>query len=71
MSRSSTVGSIYESHLTRHMPTPAYKITKAALNMLTLQWAEEYESKGFTICAISPGVSPPFPLRLRAQVSRC
>jgi NAD(P)-dependent dehydrogenase (short-subunit alcohol dehydrogenase family) len=35
---------------------PAYKITKAALNMLTVQYALEYEKEGFIIFAISPGV---------------
>jgi NAD(P)-dependent dehydrogenase (short-subunit alcohol dehydrogenase family) len=35
---------------------PAYKITKAALNMLTVQYALEYEKEGFIIFAVSPGV---------------
>lgn len=39
------------------MPVPAYKISKAALNMLTLQYAQEYANEGFTFMAISPGVS--------------
>lgn len=38
-------------------PTPAYKITKAALNMLTVQYAQDYASEGFTFLAVSPGVS--------------
>ena len=39
------------------MPVPAYKISKAALNMLTLQYAQTYASEGFTFLAVSPGVS--------------
>jgi NAD(P)-dependent dehydrogenase (short-subunit alcohol dehydrogenase family) len=35
---------------------PAYKITKAALSMLTYQYALEYEKEGFTIFQVSPGV---------------
>ena len=38
-------------------PTPAYKISKAALNMLTVQWALEYEKHGITFTLINPGVS--------------
>ncbi|KAK8120155.1 short chain oxidoreductase [Apiospora kogelbergensis] len=37
------------------LPAPAYKVTKAALNMLTLQWGMEYLDKGFTIFGVSPG----------------
>ncbi|KAH7360167.1 short chain dehydrogenase reductase [Rhexocercosporidium sp. MPI-PUGE-AT-0058] len=36
-------------------PAPAYKISKAALNMLTVQYAMDYAEKGFTIFALSPG----------------
>lgn len=38
-------------------PTPAYKITKAALNMLTIQYAQDFAKEGVTFLAISPGVS--------------
>ena len=38
------------------MPVPAYKVSKAALNMLTVQWALEYKDRGFTFMSISPGV---------------
>jgi NAD(P)-dependent dehydrogenase (short-subunit alcohol dehydrogenase family) len=38
-------------------PCPAYKISKTMLNMLTVQYSLEYASQGFTIFAISPGVS--------------
>lgn len=37
-------------------PTPAYKITKAALNMLTKQYAYSLAGEGFTVLAVSPGV---------------
>jgi NAD(P)-dependent dehydrogenase (short-subunit alcohol dehydrogenase family) len=36
---------------------PAYKISKAALNMLTVQYAQQYADEGFTFLAVSPGVS--------------
>lgn len=36
-------------------PQPAYKITKAALNMLTMQYALDYQEEGFTFVALSPG----------------
>lgn len=38
-------------------PAPAYKISKAALNALTVQYALEYGPKGFSFTALSPGVS--------------
>lgn len=38
-------------------PTPAYKVSKTAVNMLTVQWAESLESDGFAVLAICPGVS--------------
>jgi NAD(P)-dependent dehydrogenase (short-subunit alcohol dehydrogenase family) len=40
-----------------HQPTPAYKISKAALNMLTVQYALDLCKDGFTILAVNPGVS--------------
>ncbi|KAL2826304.1 hypothetical protein BDW59DRAFT_66352 [Aspergillus cavernicola] len=33
----------------------AYKITKAAMNMLTVQYAQDYAEEGFSFFAISPG----------------
>ena len=53
---STSVGSI--SHASRYaqVPVPAYKISKTALNMLTMQYALEYDKEGFTVLAISPGV---------------
>jgi len=37
------------------MSVLAYKISKAALNMLTTQYALAYGDEGFTIFAMSPG----------------
>lgn len=37
--------------------TPAYKISKAALNALTVQYALSYQDEGFTFVALCPGVS--------------
>lgn len=55
--RSTTLGSIAMADAFRALPTPAYKITKAALNMLTVQYAQQYADDGFTFLGISPGVS--------------
>ncbi|KAH8660694.1 short-chain dehydrogenase-like protein [Tricladium varicosporioides] len=52
---SSTVGSIAKSLNYALVPCPAYKISKAALNMLTVQYSLAYEKDGFTIFAINPG----------------
>lgn len=42
------------------LPSPAYKISKTALNMLTVQYAQQYAGEGFTFIGVSPGVSPDF-----------
>ncbi|KAF7561809.1 hypothetical protein G7046_g2352 [Stylonectria norvegica] len=52
---STPLGSIAQVQNYAQAPTPAYKITKSALNMLTVQWSLEYGPKGFTVVAISPG----------------
>lgn len=52
---SSTVGSMALKEWTKMMPNPSYKISKAALNMLTIQYASDLESKGFTVFCLSPG----------------
>ena len=55
--RSTVMGSIaYAPHF-KVAPTHAYKISKAAMNMLNAQYALEYGDEGFTFLAISPGVS--------------
>ncbi|KAK3651280.1 hypothetical protein LTR56_005737 [Elasticomyces elasticus] len=53
--RSSTLGSIAMSEYFTFAPVPPYKISKAALHMLNKQYALEYEGKGFTFLAVSPG----------------
>lgn len=53
------MGSISKAQVYAQMKCPAYKISKAALNMLTVQYAQEHASDGFTFLAISPGVSDP------------
>lgn len=52
---STTLGSMSMAKRFALFPAPAYKITKAALNMLTVQYAQEYAEQGFTFAAISPG----------------
>lgn len=49
------MGSIAYNGFTRNIPTASYKISKTALNMLTVQWANDLEEKGFTAFCISPG----------------
>ncbi|KUJ08171.1 short chain oxidoreductase [Mollisia scopiformis] len=51
----STLGSIGLAGTFLQAPTPAYKISKAALNMLTVQYAYQQADAGFTIFCISPG----------------
>ncbi|KAK1656967.1 short-chain dehydrogenase/reductase SDR [Colletotrichum godetiae] len=52
---STTLGSIAMAGFFKHQPTPAYKVAKAALNMLTVQYAHELDSEGFTVLAVCPG----------------
>ncbi|KAF4634955.1 hypothetical protein G7Y89_g3138 [Cudoniella acicularis] len=52
---SSTFGTIGKAQQFIASPAPAYKISKAALNALTVQWALQYEKAGFVIFPISPG----------------
>lgn len=40
-----------------YAPCPAYKISKAALNALMVQYSLSYEDEGFVFLAVSPGVS--------------
>jgi NAD(P)-dependent dehydrogenase (short-subunit alcohol dehydrogenase family) len=53
---STTLASIGDASYFVTMPCPAYKISKAALNALTVQYALEYAKEGFTFLALSPGV---------------
>ncbi|KAF2496703.1 putative short chain oxidoreductase [Lophium mytilinum] len=52
---STTLGSIAHAATYRQMPAPAYAVTKAALNMLTVQYSLGYEDQGFTFIALTPG----------------
>ncbi|KAL4998383.1 hypothetical protein BDV10DRAFT_167429 [Aspergillus recurvatus] len=52
---SSTVGSIALSPQYLMSSAHAYKISKAAMNMMTVQYALQYADEGFTAFAVSPG----------------
>ncbi|THV47317.1 hypothetical protein BGAL_0319g00080 [Botrytis galanthina] len=52
---SSSGGSIERSPVYSTMAIPAYKVSKAALNMLTVQYAQSYADEGFTFLAVNPG----------------
>ncbi|THC96007.1 hypothetical protein EYZ11_004506 [Aspergillus tanneri] len=52
---SSTMGSITMAPIYKPIPTPEYKITKAALNMLTKQYAQNLADEGFTFLSVCPG----------------
>ncbi|KAK4183815.1 hypothetical protein QBC35DRAFT_507237 [Podospora australis] len=52
---STTLGSIAVAPSFAAMPAPAYKIIKAAMNALTVQWALDHEKDGFTFVALCPG----------------
>ncbi|KAL4739581.1 hypothetical protein BDV11DRAFT_187193 [Aspergillus similis] len=52
---STTLASITLARASHGLPTPAYKVSKAAMNALTVQYALDYEKEGFTIFALSPG----------------
>lgn len=41
------------------MPAPSYKISKAAMNALTVQYALDHAKEGFSFMALCPGVRPP------------
>ncbi|PVI04853.1 short-chain dehydrogenase-like protein [Periconia macrospinosa] len=51
----STLGSIGMAQASAAIPTPAYKVAKAALNMLTVQYAQTFAAEDFTFVAVSPG----------------
>lgn len=38
------------------MPAPAYKVSKAAMNALTVQYALDHGKEGFSFMALCPGV---------------
>ena len=54
--RSSNVGSFLNARRFAQYMSPAYKISKTALNSLTVQYAMEYENDGFAFVSVCPGV---------------
>ncbi|CAG8928618.1 unnamed protein product [Penicillium salamii] len=52
---STTLGSIGMASTYSLFPVPAYKVSKAALNMLTVQYAQSFADQGFSIFCLSPG----------------
>ncbi|KAL8881512.1 MAG: hypothetical protein Q9198_001294 [Flavoplaca austrocitrina] len=50
-----TLASITDAAKAHYLPAPAYKISKAAMNALTVQYALDFEKEGFTFVALSPG----------------
>ena len=52
---SSTLGSMAMKDYSAQAPVPSYKISKAALNMLTVQYSMDLAPTGFTVLAVSPG----------------
>ena len=51
----STAGAFGYNDFTKMMPVHSYRISKAALNMLTLEWSNDLGPKGFTVFCVSPG----------------
>ncbi|KAL8645433.1 MAG: hypothetical protein Q9226_007307 [Calogaya cf. arnoldii] len=52
---STTLASITDAAKVHDIPAPAYKISKAAMNSLTVHYALDFEKEGFTFMALSPG----------------
>ncbi|KAL2046761.1 hypothetical protein ABVK25_011549 [Lepraria finkii] len=52
---STTLGSITLSRSAHYLPAPAYKISKAAMNSLTVQYGIDCEKESFTFMALCPG----------------
>ncbi|KAI1773029.1 NAD(P)-binding protein [Hypoxylon cercidicola] len=50
-----TLGSITLARAASYLPAPAYKISKAAMSALTVQYALDYEKEGFSFMAVCPG----------------
>ncbi|KAI1118179.1 short chain dehydrogenase reductase [Nemania sp. NC0429] len=48
-------GSIALAPVVHYMPAPAYKISKAALHALTVQYALDHADEGFAFIALCPG----------------
>jgi NAD(P)-dependent dehydrogenase (short-subunit alcohol dehydrogenase family) len=55
---SSALGSISLTKVFSFSPScAAYKVSKAALNMLTTQWALSFKDDGIIVLSVNPGVS--------------
>ncbi|OJK02973.1 hypothetical protein ASPACDRAFT_113531 [Aspergillus aculeatus ATCC 16872] len=52
---SSQYGSMARARATDYAKVPAYKVSKAALNALTVQYALSYEADGFVFMTVHPG----------------
>ncbi|OBT72134.1 hypothetical protein VF21_08773 [Pseudogymnoascus sp. 05NY08] len=52
---STTLGSTTLAPAAHYLPAPAYKISKAAMNALTVQYALDHEKEGFSFIALCPG----------------
>ncbi|EIT76283.1 putative short chain-type dehydrogenase [Aspergillus oryzae 100-8] len=52
---SSAYGSLANASDVAYAPCPAYKISKAALNALTVQYALSYKDDGFIFLSVNPG----------------
>ncbi|KAL3471765.1 hypothetical protein BJX99DRAFT_266516 [Aspergillus californicus] len=52
---SSTLGSIGVAPAMAVQDSPSYKVSKAALNMLTVQYALSFADEGFTFTVLNPG----------------
>ncbi|KAI1176630.1 NAD(P)-binding protein [Nemania sp. FL0916] len=50
-----SLASITLASASRAVPCPAYKVSKAAMGALTVQYALEYENEGFSFIALCPG----------------
>lgn len=53
------MGSLALAESFKIFPLPAYKVSKAGLNALTIQWAQTLSSETFVVTSINPGVSAP------------
>lgn len=65
------MGSIALAGAAAALPAPAYKISKAAMNALTVQYALEYEKEGFSFIALCPGVCTYSLFSLSCKIIQC
>lgn len=52
---SSALGSMHEKDFSAEAPLASYKVSKAALNMITVYYALELKPKGYTVFCLTPG----------------